>query len=78
MTPAQAVITVVGGAFCVVDGLWLHRAADRHIYGLPVLFRRKGGMALRGRLRRAKTRYSRLEAVAGAVGVVIGLSVLLR
>ena len=78
MTTTQAVILVAGGAFCVVDGLWLHRAANRAIFFVPLRLRRHEGMAVRGRLRRAKRRYSRQEVVAGAVGIVIGLAALAR
>jgi hypothetical protein len=76
MTTTQAVILVAGGAFAVVDGLWLHRAANRAMFFVPLPLFRRRGMAAREGLRRAKRRYSKQEAVAGAAAMAIGLAAL--
>ena len=78
MTTTQAVILVAGGGFAVADGLWWHRAANRAIFFTPLTLRRRNGMAARGRIRAAKSRYSKQEAVFGAIALVVGLAVLVH
>src|SRR5947209_19788921 len=64
VTPTQATILVLGGAFAVADGLWLHRAANRHAWWASWMLRRHV-------LQRTRHRYSRLKALGGAFAVII-------